>query len=196
MNASTTLNSFFVVDPQPPAECSGPCAAVFFRLKPRGVPQFPLVRRNSAYLAIANIARMVTDAVDPASTRKNTAEVAEGSSGFLWVLVQAAIAAAKSDQRLAQNELEDLAASLREGQRGDAEIERLREEVLRPPMIEHMTRAPYSRAQTVEIYTTSWLATNARNELSEHYLKMLAARLGLERAITDRVALAIHGNQK
>lgn len=190
MNVVETLDCFFAIDSS--AASAGAYPEVFAKLRPRGRPKFPFGMR-SAYEAIQRIAREATDDIDPTSSRR--APVANRES-FARVLMQAAIAAAKSDQRLGETDLSHAVACIGSEQSGDDTSALVREEVLRPQMIEHMTRSSHSRADTVEIYAVSRLATDANNELSNHYLKMLAARLGLEQAMTDRIETAITGRQR
>lgn len=101
--------------------------------------------------------------------------------------VKAVIAAARADQRLGRTELDALAAGL-EGVALDAAARNLlRAELSDQPKLDPLTRGLSTRAEMVAVYAASLLGTDGRDELSRHYLRMLAARLGLEKALTDRI---------
>lgn len=100
-------------------------------------------------------------------------------------LLQAAISASKSDRRLAPSELSVLSAGLTSPE--TAETKLLRAEIKRPEMIDHLTRDLTSRSAMVEIYVVSRAVADATSPAANHYLQMLGARLGLERALTDAI---------
>jgi uncharacterized membrane protein YebE (DUF533 family) len=188
MDALYTLDRFFDLCSKEPVPDGNELSAAFARLKPSGCPDFPRSDGAGAFAAIEHLAREATDAVDQTSSR---ASPSKDVGAFAELLVAASIAAAKADQRFNEEDLKAI-ASLLEAEAGrDSSIRMVREEILRPMMIEHMTRRRWTRAETVELYTASRLAINASDELSEHYLKMLAARLGLEQALTDQIEVVI-----
>ncbi len=134
------------------------------------------------------IAAITHDALG--AERETSPESLHGDA-FARIAVQAVISAARSDQRLSAAELAAMAAEL-DGLELDADArDILREELRRPPMLDHMTRGLRTREQTVAVYAAALLATDPVHPLSRHYLQMLAARLGLEQALTDRTEAAV-----
>ena len=111
--------------------------------------------------------------------------------GRAQVLLQAIIAAAKVDGRLGEAEQERVLAMMEPAQLTDDETAYLREELRHPPVLDHMARRLTTRAETVEVYAASLLALDPDHPVSRHYLDMLAARLGLERALVDRIEATV-----
>jgi uncharacterized membrane protein YebE (DUF533 family) len=107
-------------------------------------------------------------------------------SGEDWgrVLLGAMLAAAKVDGRLQGN---DLGSTLGREPLSDNEKAYLRAHLDRPAFLDDVARGLATRAETIEVYTASLLAIDPSRPLSRHYLEMLAARLGLERALVERV---------
>jgi uncharacterized membrane protein YebE (DUF533 family) len=109
------------------------------------------------------------------------------------VLLEALIAAAKVDRGPdGLRQLTSEAAQL--GGEEQAFILGLLE---RPPILDDVARRLKTRAETIEVYAASCLAADANRPLSRHYLDMLAARLGLERALVGRMeqTIAADGEQ-
>lgn len=103
------------------------------------------------------------------------------------VLLQAVISAVKvdghgsnADEGRIMTELDSLGLS-------DDETSFLRQEWSRPPMLDHLAQGLTTRAETVEVYTASLLAIDTKHPAARNYLDMLAARLGLERALVKQI---------
>lgn len=101
------------------------------------------------------------------------------------VLLRAMIAAAKVDGRLD----EAVRSILADGHVPISAEERafLQEQMDQRPMLDDVARRLTTRAETIEVYAASRLALDPSRPLSRHYLDMLAARLGLERALVERI---------
>jgi uncharacterized membrane protein YebE (DUF533 family) len=105
------------------------------------------------------------------------------------VLLKALIAAAKVDGRI--NVLQQSALEGAEADFSDDERIFLQEQMERDPMLDDVARGLTTRAETIEVYAASLLAIDRSRPLSRHYLDMLAARLGLERALVERIEHAV-----
>lgn len=103
------------------------------------------------------------------------------------VLLQAVIAAAKVDGRLGEAEQQGVLAEMGRPDLSEDEISFLREQLRQSPVLDELARRLTTRAETVEVYAASLLAIDPARAVSRHYLDMLAARLGLERALVDRI---------
>jgi uncharacterized membrane protein YebE (DUF533 family) len=104
------------------------------------------------------------------------------------VLLAAMLAASKVDGRVQDT---DFAATTGREPLSDSETAYLRAHLDRPAFLDDVARGLATRAETIEVYTASLLALDPNRPLSRHYLDMLAARLGLERALVERVEQTI-----
>jgi uncharacterized membrane protein YebE (DUF533 family) len=116
-------------------------------------------------------------------TGGNTAPLSEEARARL--LLRALMTAAKVEGRLEQV----LRPILKDGDISLSDEERafLQEQIDQSLMLDDVARGLTTRAETVEVYAASLLALDPSQSLSRHYLDMLAARLGLERAFVERI---------
>ena len=179
------LDAFFVDDVEP-----GPHVFALVRA-PRRVP-FSDLAQGDARATIGAIAAAALQRVDKHRPRESQMAAAKA---FTHILVQAAIAAAKSDRHLTSSDLADATAHMSELGVSDATTRFLRDEILRPEMMDHLTCQLATRDEMVEVYVVSRLAADVGSGAADHYLRMLSARLGLEQALTDAVEAIIGETQ-
>jgi uncharacterized membrane protein YebE (DUF533 family) len=149
------------------------------------------LRAASGLAAIRDLARQAW--ADEADWSAASAPVSLGDEERARALLEALIAAAKVDR--GPDGLRQLSSEA--AQLGGEEQAFIRGLLERPPILDDVARRLKTRAETIEVYAASCLAADANRPLSRHYLDMLAARLGLERALVDRMeqTIAADGEQ-
>jgi uncharacterized membrane protein YebE (DUF533 family) len=148
---------------------------------------------SDALAVLGELARRAMDEEDLRSGEPSSAVV--GGTAPLpdearaRVLLKALIAAAKVDGRI--NVLQQSALAGADADVSGDERVFLQEQMERDPMLDDVARGLTTRAETIEVYAASLLAIDRSRPLSRHYLDMLAARLGIERALVERIEHAV-----
>lgn len=125
----------------------------------------------------------------PAGSGFDIAESAQEDSanGFGAVLVSAMIAAAKSDGQIDAEEHQAIFGKIGELDLSSDEKAFLFDQMNKPMDIDGLVNASQSPEQAMEIYIASVMAIEVDTPSEQAYLTMLAARLGLEPALTSQI---------
>jgi len=141
-------------------------------------------RRRLASLSIVGAAAIRELARRAWQDDEDWSDARAGEEDRARVLLAAMLAAAKVDGRAQES---DIAGSTGREPLSEGERAFIRDHLDRPAFLDHVARGLASRAETIEAYTASVLALDPSRPLSRRYLDMLAARLGLERALVERI---------
>lgn len=113
------------------------------------------------------------------------------SSALGIALIRAMIAAAKADGRIDDAERARIMAQVSEQQLGATEKAFLLDEFARPLDIDAIVALGVSPEISMELYAASLLAIDADTPAEQAYLQMLAARLGLDKALVAEIHTAV-----
>ncbi len=109
------------------------------------------------------------------------------SDGLGSVLVSAMIAAAKADGQIDADEHQAIFGKINELDLSSDEKAFLFDQLNKPMDIDGLVAASRSQEQAMEIYIASLMAIEVDTPAEQAYLSMLAARLGLEPALTQQI---------
>lgn len=114
-------------------------------------------------------------------------DAAANNGGLGSVLVSAMIAAAKADGQIDAEEHQAIFGKIDELDLSNDEKAFLFDQLNKPMDIDGLVAASQSQEQAMEIYIASLMAIEVDTPAEQAYLSMLAARLGLEPALTQQI---------
>ncbi len=123
----------------------------------------------------------------PAQSGFAIEDESDDKEGFGAVLVSAMIAAAKADGQIDGAEHQAIFGKIEELELSADEKAFLFDQLNSPLDIDSLVGAASSQEQAVEIYIASVMAIEVDTPSEQAYLNMLAARLGLEPALTSQI---------
>ncbi|MCV6574455.1 MAG: tellurite resistance TerB family protein [Cohaesibacter sp.] len=118
---------------------------------------------------------------------EQASETGGQANGLGSVLVSAMIAAAKADGQIDAAEHQAIFGKIEELDLSNDEKAFLFDQLNKPMDIDSLVASSNSQEQAMEIYIASLMAIEVDSPAEQAYLSMLAARLGLEPALTQQI---------